>query len=913
MILLLLTALGAEEWSDTIDRVLDSCVIIKMDRTRPFDGNDQSSSEASGFVVDAARGLVMTNRHVVTTGPTLAHAIFHNQEEVDLVQVYADPVHDFGLFRYDPSQLEHITPVSLELAPEAARVGAEIRVIGNDAAEQLSILAGTLSRLDRDAPFWDQNTFYLQAASSTSGGSSGSPVFDRSGRVVALNAGARTDAATSLFLPLERVAVALKKIQEGQTPQRGTAQTILEYQTWEQLRRLGLTDAVERERRAIWRGTGMLTVGRVNDGGPADGVLEPGDIVLSLQGLPIQTFVAWEAVLDASVGREVAIEVLRGGTRVKGSFTVQDLHSITPSAYLEIGEGLLHPVGYMQATRAGRPLSGVEVARAGRLLSTAGIGQDTVITAIAGERIRTLDDAIRVLTSIPDGERVTVRHSPMSSPEDDRVTTMLMYRGLWPVRRCERAQDGAWPCVDLPGPPPLEAGEPIDVPWEEGELKTKQQVAANSLVTVSFRPQLNLDSAHGDQRESVGVLLDADGLVLTDRYVVPVDTGPVRVRFGDAPSLAATILYRDPVHNVALIRVDMAQVRLADGWTFPELADELDPNDRLTLVALDRNQRIYQQKLDNLRRRPLHLAYPQYPKFIDHNVDVWTHSKLERSTIGGVITDHHGRIVGLERPYGYDEGTRMQSSMYGVGLRDSLLALERWRSGVQTVPDLGILLHAIALSDAREAGVPELYMDRIRDLGDPEPTVLRVNRIAGGTPAADVLQTSDWIVAVDGEPLGTFAPLEDHVLRGPVRLTIVRDLEVHEVEVAPIQLSVPGTSRVVLWSGMLVQEEPQEVSLFWQSPATGLYVSWFYGGSPAHRYGTSYARRLLAVDGVPVKTLDAFLDTVADREDRSAVRLLLQAKNGKEWVSTLKLDQLWWPTEIFERTPTGWIRRAQRE
>lgn len=64
---------------------------------------------------------IMTNRHVVGSGPFWGHCVFDNHEEVDCYPVYRDPVHDFGILRYDPKAIKYMTVHGLELKPEQAQ------------------------------------------------------------------------------------------------------------------------------------------------------------------------------------------------------------------------------------------------------------------------------------------------------------------------------------------------------------------------------------------------------------------------------------------------------------------------------------------------------------------------------------------------------------------------------------------------------------------------------------------------------------------------------------------------------------------------------------------------------------------------------------------------------------------------
>lgn len=70
------------EWQATIEKVVKTVVSIHFCQTCSFDTDLSMSSQATGFVVDAEKGYIMTNRHVACAGPFWGYCIFDNHEEV---------------------------------------------------------------------------------------------------------------------------------------------------------------------------------------------------------------------------------------------------------------------------------------------------------------------------------------------------------------------------------------------------------------------------------------------------------------------------------------------------------------------------------------------------------------------------------------------------------------------------------------------------------------------------------------------------------------------------------------------------------------------------------------------------------------------------------------------------------------
>ena len=397
---------SAERWDITLKRAIKGIVCIKATKLRSFDTDLAGSYTATGFIVDKTRGIVLTNRHVVNPGPTTATAIFENYEEVLLQPVYYDPVHDFGFYKYEPSKIKFAEIEEIELYPAGAKVGLEIRVCGNDAGEKLSILGSTLARLDRSAPHYgdyvynDFNTFYYQAASGTSGGSSGSPVLDIHGRAVALNAGGSYYAASSFYLPLDRVVRALKLIQEGKSVPRGTLQTEFTHSSYDTLKRLGLPHNIEkgcRERNK--NATGLLTISRVLPEGPGFlGGLDVGDMLLDCYQSAfgqryIDNFYSLWEVIDESVGQEVQLTLFHGKERKTVIVNVQDLHSITPNLFVEIGSAVIHPLSYQLARSHHLPCRGLFVAASG-MFNSSKATSSFLLKQLDGKSVESLESFI---------------------------------------------------------------------------------------------------------------------------------------------------------------------------------------------------------------------------------------------------------------------------------------------------------------------------------------------------------------------------------------------------------------------------------------------------------------------------------------------------------------------------------------
>lgn len=924
------------EWQATIEAVVKNVVSIHFCQTCSFDTSSALASEATGFVVDAAKGYILTNRHVVGSGPFWGYCIFDNHEECDVYPVYRDPVHDFGILRFDPNKIKYMPLSELVLRPDLAKVGSEIRVVGNDAGEKLSILSGVISRLDRNAPeygegYSDFNTNYIQAAAAASGGSSGSPVVNVDGYAVALQAGGRSDgASTDYFLPLDRPSRALECIRNGLPIARGTIQTQWIIKPFDECRRLGLTAEHEAAiRQGFPKETGLLVAEIVLPQGPADKQLEEGDVLIKVNGEILTQFVRLDDILDSSVGNKVKILVQRGGQDVEVDLEVGDLHAITPDRFVTVAGASFHDLSYQQARLYAIPVKGVYICEAAGSFRFDSTESGWIIESIDQKKTPDLKAFIEVMKDIPDRARVVVTYKHLSDLHTLNTSIIFIDRHWASKMRMAIRNDttGIWDFSDLGEPLPAAPAQ-----RRKADFVTLDSVGhpaaadiIRSFVRVSCTMPLKLDGFPRTRKIGFGVVINAEkGLVLVSRAVVPYDLCDLSLTVADSIIVDAKVRFLHPLANYAIIQYDPllvdAPVKSAKLATEP-----IKQGASTIFFGWNQNLRVAMTSTTvtdiTTVAIPSNLSAPRYRAI---NLDAITvDTSLSGQCASGVLVAEDGTVEALWLSYlGERTAHTSKDVEYHLGLATPTLLPVTDQIQKDITPSLRILnveTNTISMSQVRIMGVSESWITKVAEANSSRHQLFMVRKIDCAPPLghdSQSLQEGDIILTLNGKLITRVSELDIMYDNEYLDALIVRGGQEMTLKVPTIPTEDLETDRAVIFCGAVLHRPHHAVRQQISKLHSEVYVSARTRGSPSYQYGLAPTNFITAVNDMPTPTLSQFLDAVNKIPDNTYFRLRVCTFDNVPWVATMKKNEHYFPTVEYvkdSREANGWRVRSWGE
>ena len=201
---------GASE--DLFKRALSYTVQVKSTVPIPFSGDRKGSGLGAGFLVDAKRGWIMTNAHVVSRSPARVEVAFHGQEFAAATKVYVDPVLDLAIVKVNESvatQGIDVPPLECETLP---KVGHPVGAFGHPWRLPFTGTRGIISGVTAR-----YRTELLQTDAPINQGNSGGPLISlEHGRIVGINtAGIAGAQNTNFAVATKYVCRILQLLQQG--------------------------------------------------------------------------------------------------------------------------------------------------------------------------------------------------------------------------------------------------------------------------------------------------------------------------------------------------------------------------------------------------------------------------------------------------------------------------------------------------------------------------------------------------------------------------------------------------------------------------------------------------------------------------------------------------------------------------
>lgn len=264
--------------------------------------NREFRGGGSGVIVDAKKGYILTNHHVVDRADRIRITLL-DKRTLDATIIGTDPLSDIAVLKVDPENLHQI-PIA---DSSAARVGDFVVAIGNPFGLQHTVTSGIISALGRSGLNNENYEDFIQTDAAINMGNSGGALIDLKGELLGINSAIISNSGGSVgigfAIPSNMARNVMEQILEYGEVRRGLLGVSVQSIDPDLAKSLKLN------------ASGGALVSQVMPGSAAEEAgIEPGDVVLSVNG---------EAVNDAAslrlrigmhaAGESVKIELLRDG------------------------------------------------------------------------------------------------------------------------------------------------------------------------------------------------------------------------------------------------------------------------------------------------------------------------------------------------------------------------------------------------------------------------------------------------------------------------------------------------------------------------------------------------------------------------------------------------------------------------
>ncbi|EME5916084.1 serine endoprotease DegP [Enterobacter hormaechei] len=267
----------------------------------------------SGVIIDAAKGYVVTNNHVVDNANTIKVQMSDGRK-FDAKVVGKDPRSDIALIQIqDPKNL-----TAIKLADsDALRVGDYTVAIGNPFGLGETVTSGIVSALGRSGLNAENYENFIQTDTAINRGNSGGALVNLNGELIGINTAILApdggNIGIGFAIPSNMVKnLTAQMVQYGQV-KRGEL-GIMGTELNSELAKAMKVDAQ--------RGAFVSQV--MPNSSAAKAGIKAGDVITSLNGKPISSFAALRAEVGSMpIGSKVTLGLLREGKPVNVSLELQ--------------------------------------------------------------------------------------------------------------------------------------------------------------------------------------------------------------------------------------------------------------------------------------------------------------------------------------------------------------------------------------------------------------------------------------------------------------------------------------------------------------------------------------------------------------------------------------------------------------